>query len=115
MVDELKNNNEVAAIYLFGSYAKGKPKPYSDVDICVITPKISKYVQRKILSYSSSKVDLSLFDQLPLYIQYRVFKDGKALFVRNPLQLQQIKVKTTLHYLDFKPLLMRHFKKVLVS
>ena len=26
--------------YLFGSYAKGNPKSYSDIDVCVVSPKL---------------------------------------------------------------------------
>lgn len=28
---------EVSAAYLYGSYAKGGAKPYSDIDICVVS------------------------------------------------------------------------------
>ena len=29
----------VTSVYLYGSYAKGKPKADSDIDICVVSPK----------------------------------------------------------------------------
>src|SRR3989339_1339912 len=31
------NNIPVNAIYLFGSYAKGSPRPGSDIDFCVVS------------------------------------------------------------------------------
>lgn len=37
-IPDLKAKIPVDAVYLFGSYANGKPKPYSDVDIAVISP-----------------------------------------------------------------------------
>ncbi|MFH1292708.1 MAG: nucleotidyltransferase domain-containing protein [Pseudomonadota bacterium] len=30
------NNNEVIAVYLFGSYAEGKERPLSDIDIGIL-------------------------------------------------------------------------------
>ena len=32
----------VSAAYLYGSYAKGNAKPYSDIDICIISPSLGK-------------------------------------------------------------------------
>lgn len=32
-----KNNIPVDSIYLFGSYAKGKQRPCSDIDFCVVS------------------------------------------------------------------------------
>ena len=56
IIDELKNIKEVGAIYLFGSYARGNIKPFSDIDICVVTERnISKEVEEEILSNSSKK------------------------------------------------------------
>lgn len=32
----------VTAIYLFGSYAKGQPRPGSDIDFCVVSSRLGK-------------------------------------------------------------------------
>jgi len=32
----------VTKAYLYGSYAKGKAKPYSDIDICIVSPSFGK-------------------------------------------------------------------------
>ncbi|MBM4135708.1 MAG: nucleotidyltransferase domain-containing protein [Nitrospira sp.] len=44
---------EVSQIILYGSYAKGKPKEYSDIDIAVISPVFNKldiFERQEILS-----------------------------------------------------------------
>lgn len=38
-------NIPVTAIYLYGSYAKGKPRTRSDIDICVISPKFQDRIE----------------------------------------------------------------------
>ena len=37
LIRDLSGNDQVLAIYLYGSYARNEPKPYSDIDIAVIT------------------------------------------------------------------------------
>ena len=50
VVNEIKNIKGVEGIYLFGSYARKKTKPYSDIDICVITEKdIQKKTKEELL------------------------------------------------------------------
>lgn len=111
VVDEIKKENGVEAVYLFGSHVLGNARPYSDIDICVITGKKAK--KERILSNSSDNIDTSFFWDLPLNIRFRVLKDGKPLYIKNELKMNRIKVNTVLSYLDFKPLLDRHFSRIL--
>lgn len=42
-IQELKKLGiEVSQVILFGSYAKGRPKEYSDIDLAVVSPSFSK-------------------------------------------------------------------------
>lgn len=44
-IDSLKADAlPIKSVFLFGSYAKGFPRPDSDVDLCVISPKFSDYI-----------------------------------------------------------------------
>ena len=36
LVSELKKRHDIRAAYLFGSYARGKPGKYSDVDVAIV-------------------------------------------------------------------------------
>lgn len=50
---------KVDKAFLFGSYAKRKPKPYSDVDICIVSPNLGKdFVKEMVeLGEISQKID----------------------------------------------------------
>ncbi len=111
VVKSIKGEKGVEAVYLFGSRASGKQKPYSDTDICVITGKGAK--KEKILSNSSKSIDTSIFWDLPLSIRFRVIKEGKPLYVKNKMKMQRVEAETVLSYLDFKPLLERHLSRFL--
>lgn len=42
-----KKNIPIEQVYLFGSYAWGKPTPTSDIDIAVVSPKFKKLTDIK--------------------------------------------------------------------
>ena len=108
IVKKLKGIKDVKAVILFGSYAKGEQKPYSDIDICVFTDKnVDEGIKEMILSYSSKDYHLSIFWDLPLNFRFRVFKEGKVLFARDSSWLAKIKFFTIRKYLDFRPRLER--------
>lgn len=42
--DELRRHNiRIVKTILYGSYAKGNPKPYSDIDLIVISPDLARF------------------------------------------------------------------------
>ena len=113
VVDELKRE-EVQAIYLFGSYAKGNARPSSDIDICVITEKkIPRSAKEEIMSNSSKNIDISLFWDLPPVIRFRVFREGRLLYAKDKLSLQRLKVATLKSYLDIQPMIKKYCTHVL--
>ncbi len=111
IIEPLKKNGDVVSIYLFGSYARGRQKPFPDIDICVIADKHAN--RDEMLSHSSKKIDISIFHDLPLNMRFRVIKEGKLLFSRDELKLHRIIVATIKSYLDFKPHILRRTERVL--
>ncbi len=111
IIEPFKKNRDVISIYLFGSYARGREKPFSDIDICVIADKHAN--RDEILSHSSKKIDISIFHDLPMSMRFRVIKEGKLLFSRDELKLHRIIVATIKSYLDFKPHILRRTERVL--
>ena len=93
----VKKDKEVIAVLVFGSFARGES--YRDIDICIVLDKkyAKLHMSRKKLKYSSllpSKYDVSIFQQLPLYIRMRVLKDGKVLLSKNEDLLYNIAFST---------------------
>lgn len=102
LLNELKQDQNVLGIYLFGSFATGNFKPYSDVDICLVLKDNSRKVTINYLGFSGKHVDISVFSMLPLSAQYKVFKEGVPLFERDKDLLLDLKVRTLREYLDNK-------------
>ncbi len=102
IAEEIGKIKNVKAVYLFGSYATGKTHALSDIDICVIgdlTEK-EKYLAMNALS---DNLDISIFNELPISIRFRVFRDGKPLIVKDKDFVRKLMLKSLNEYLDFKP------------
>ena len=88
--------SEIHSVLVFGSYASGEETPRSDIDICVIIPnehdeKKLNYMYGVIVSKLSDKpeYDISIFEQLPLYMKAAVIENHIILFSKNVLDLYE--------------------------
>ena len=104
IAQEIAKNKTVKAVYLFGSYAKEKPHILSDIDICIIT---NGDKEDTVNFPVTDNLDVSFFHRLPLMIQYRVFKEGKPLVVKDKEYIDNLKIMTLKKYLDLKPFINR--------
>jgi hypothetical protein len=114
VIDELASHDNVIAIILFGSVARGQARKISDIDLCVITGKnVPEYSEMDLLSYGSERIDVSLFHRLPITIKFRVIREGKVLACRDILALHAIMADTTREYLDIAPFIRRNCNRIL--
>lgn len=91
--DKILKDEKVIAVILFGSYGRGEE--YRDIDLCIVLNKKYSNIEmsKEALIYTSilsSKFDISIFQQLPLYIRKRVLKEGKILFCKDESLLYKI-------------------------
>lgn len=99
ITDYFKDKNAVVAVYLFGSYAGGKERPFSDIDIGIIfkesdrkknlekadryLPGISRVLRRDAHLVIMNTAGEELLKQ--------VFTKGKCLLVRDSRLLSRLK------------------------
>ncbi|RCW60331.1 nucleotidyltransferase domain-containing protein [Halanaerobium sp. ST460_2HS_T2] len=89
-------------IYLFGSYAKGKERPDSDLDLAFLSSKdIDDYQRFLIAQKLASKLNIEV-DLIDLKKASTVFKvqiiQGKLLYAKNKLQQQEFEMLTLKKY-----------------
>lgn len=106
LLEHAKKDKNVLAVIVFGSYAR--KEPYRDIDVALIAyPKeyASKEMFNALLEYAgiSDKLDVHVFQQLPLYIQERVLKEGKLLLCKNEDMLYDIVFEAIRKIDDFMP------------
>lgn len=100
VIQRLKSARGIKIAILFGSQANGRARKDSDVDICIIGD--NEEAEMKALEYASEEIDISAFSRLPLYVQYRVFKNGRMIFNKDDKLLTKAKFWTITRYLDEK-------------
>jgi predicted nucleotidyltransferase len=86
LLNKAKEDDDILALILFGSAAKGETTVASDINICLVLKEKAdalKAFSKRMEYLRFGRVDVHIFQQLPLYIRRRVLKEGKVLFVRD--------------------------------
>ena len=79
-------------VIMYGSHVEGGSRPSSDVDIAVITRKVSREenvkIQEELLGILPLKYDIRVFELYPIYIQISVIENYKVVF-GDPLEISE--------------------------
>lgn len=118
IVDFCRKNN-VTLFIVFGSYAKEKARPQSDIDIALVLENEKSYANKLLLIFElegifQKQVDLVLLKPTtdPL-LRFEVFSTGKPLFMRQSYLFEESKLYAWKIYLDTKKI--REMRKEYVS
>ena len=116
VLDNVKNDRQVLAVFLYGSCARKESTGKSDIDVClVLNPRdyTHKKLSRKKLEYLKLfDLDVQVFQQLPLYIRIRIIKEGKVLFCRNEDNLYNIVFDAIREFGDFEHIYRDYLREV---
>ncbi|TET90379.1 MAG: nucleotidyltransferase domain-containing protein [Methanomassiliicoccales archaeon] len=110
--DLLQKDDSVQTAYLFGSVAKGRSGPLSDIDIAVLlkeslTPR-ERYEKRILLineissALRTDDVNLVIMNGSPLLLNYNIIRDGKLLESKNESRRVLFETSIMSRYLDRK-------------
>jgi predicted nucleotidyltransferase len=106
---ELHDKKSVIALILFGSAARGEERPFSDIDLCIVTVgDIPEEERLDLKGYGSQTIEIHLLDELPLAIRFRVIREGKLIFCKDGLAFHRIVSDIIRGYLDSAPLIDMH-------
>ncbi|MBI3660980.1 nucleotidyltransferase domain-containing protein [Candidatus Acetothermia bacterium] len=114
----LDAQDEILAVYLFGSHAEGCARPDSDQDIAILLQpavdpqRYSDYHLHLLdeLSYFfPQRLDLIILNQAPPLLQFQVLQKGQRLFDRNPDTRAELEMHMLNRYYDLRPYYEFHF------
>ena len=110
---EIAKIKNIDAIYLFGSSARREQNKNSDIDLCIIG-KLNKEEKTNLFSFASEKIDICLFNEIPIFIQIRVFSEGKLLFIKKGAKtsIDSLKWNTLIKFREFLPFLKIRIKEM---
>lgn len=106
----LDADNNILFAYLFGSYAKGKEKESSDIDIAVYLQDINKnnYFDYKIKikldleDILKHEIDIVILNFAPPFLKHQVISYGKLLKSNDNKKLNEFKIRSFYEYCDYK-------------
>jgi predicted nucleotidyltransferase len=110
---------DLAAAYLFGSFARGQQHPKSDVDIGLLysaPPASTLDAQPFVLAGDLAtllerNVDVVVLNSAPVDLIHRVLRDGILLVDANPSARIAFEVRSRNEYFDLLPFLRRYRKQ----
>ncbi|BDX04003.1 hypothetical protein MACH16_27510 [Marinomonas pontica] len=86
-------NNDIAAVWLYGSRSKGKAQPHSDYDLAIAfnnfqLDSLEKYLRPNelaidwsaLLNLPSDKLSIVDINLTPIYLAYNIIETGKLLY-----------------------------------
>ncbi len=102
IIDTSKNDKNVIATILFGSYARGEN--YQDVDIAILLKQDNIDSTEFLADYTDPKglVDISIMNRLPLNVQARVLSEGKLLYCFDKKKMYDYQFAVIAKWGDFK-------------
>ena len=108
----------VAAVYLFGSYAKGKAGPASDIDLAVLLREKPAYdyrlrVMSELAEILKTETDVLVLNQCGILMQRQVLRYGIVVFERDRRGRIAFEIRSRKMYFDFLPAHRRHVAKMM--
>ena len=106
--DYLLLRKDVLFAYLFGSLAKGKHYPLSDVDIAVYLSKFDELIDAKmeilgnlIDLLETDEIDLVILNTASIVLRMRILENKKLILDNSPFQRHRFESITMREFFDF--------------
>jgi predicted nucleotidyltransferase len=99
----------IAVLVLFGSRAKGTPRPDSDLDVAILPDSPDARIRRHLQAdlavaladlAPEGRVDVILLDEAPAVLRQRIMEAGRVLINRAPEAWKELRVRTMREYGD---------------
>jgi len=109
---------EILAVYLFGSHAKGKVRPESDIDLAILLaePHRSGFDLLAFIAEAESRVgrqvDVVVLNTASELLKYQVRKHGRLLLDRDSAARKTFEIKSRKYFEDFLHLHKKYTKEV---
>lgn len=98
LIQRVKSDDDILGVILFGSHVADSGMKPNDVDVCLVVCSdgngINRLSEMRLKYLKEFDLDITLFQQLPLYVRQRVLRDGQVLYCRDEDQLYELAFKT---------------------
>ncbi|MGA2259925.1 MAG: nucleotidyltransferase domain-containing protein [Acidobacteriota bacterium] len=110
---EFEQDDNIIALYLFGSQARGTASRLSDIGVLFQSridasryfPLRLEYIARVMGLLRTERVDVVILNNASLHLAYEIMSHGTLLLDRDPRQRVAFEADRIRRFLDFKPFL----------
>ena len=107
--DYFSNKDEVVAVYLFGSYASGKNRTFSDIDIGILLNRADpESVNQQKMGYLTELSRIIRKDVHPVILNFasevlmkQIFSKGRCILINDSKKLAKYKMTMYARIADF--------------
>jgi hypothetical protein len=107
-IEYLRADKDILFAYLFGSLARKKAGPLSDVDIAVYCEEGSFFPEKKLEILgnlvgilNTDEIDLVVLNRAPLAIRMKILENKRVIVDKEPLIRHRYESMTMRQYFDF--------------
>jgi predicted nucleotidyltransferase len=107
-VDYLRSVPDIAFVYLFGTLAKRKPLPLSDIDIAIYCREDTDFIENKleilgklIEILQTDEIDLVILNRASLPLRMKILENKKVIVDNDPFLRHSYESLTMREYFDF--------------
>ena len=102
----------IGSVAVFGSRARNRARPNSDLDVAILPAGADSMVRRKLIARASAaleglvpsaRVDVVLVDEAPELLRHGIFAHGRIVLQRNPEDWRAWRVRTMREHGDREP------------
>jgi predicted nucleotidyltransferase len=104
----LQSRSDVAFAYLFGSFARGRTSPLSDVDIAIYLAEDKQIPEKKVQILGdlmdllqTDEIDLVIMNAASLPLRMKIIEHGKVIVDNIPFLRHRYESLTMRKYFDF--------------
>ena len=83
---------QILGVLLYGSQATEEAGPRSDIDLCIVAPRVSNHslLWRKFVSHlRDSRYDVRIFELMPLFLKAAVIEQGIVVYCEDEPELYE--------------------------
>lgn len=115
LVEKLKKDQDITALFLFGSCARGKHTRLSDVDLAILLapgyPRADYFKKKLALlplittTLRTDEVDLVILNSAPYSLVYQILTQGQLLYEKEEQKSHRVnfQARAYVDYFDFQP------------
>ena len=101
----LDGRDDVRLAYVFGSVARGRARPRSDVDVAVLfeadpEPRVMDDLAEELEDAAGRRIDLVDLATAPPLLAHQVVSTGTCIVCRHPKDRAAFETRTVIRYLD---------------